>query len=469
MKKLILILIFVFLASNAGAVDINDDLTISGKIKNETATLTDDMDDFQKIENTVELGAEYRMQDNLHFFLLGRYFYDAVYDAQSKYEPLKHYDNLAWPQDSDVWLREAYVDYLSDRLDVRLGKQQVVWGTADGVKILDAVCPTDMREFTLDNFADSRIPLWMAKFEYSPVTDSTAQFLFIPDFEPNYIGPAGSPFTFRSAEKGMENTGAWSQAGGQIVREKTSDPEDWENWSMGFRWLHVYKGFEYSLNYLYGFYYSGAHYSWFDPAPAGPPGPIPGVNTLHLKTKYERIHIYGGSFSKTITGGFLAGLTIRGEFAYIHDVPAYYGTDGHPKGVVKVDNYNYVLGFDKYVASNWLASFQFIQMISSKSRYKGCTMLSSPTLGPADQVETILSLKIATDFFYERVKPEVLALYGFNTKHIGGWRISPKIGFDATDNWDVNIGAHIFGGDEQNIFGQFGKNDQVFIEVIFGF
>ncbi|MGB9499323.1 MAG: DUF1302 family protein [Dissulfuribacterales bacterium] len=467
MKKLILIFVFVFSASNAGAVNINDNLTVSGKVKNETSTRTGDMGDFQKIENTVELGAEYRMKDNLHFFLLGRYFYDAVYDAESKYEPLKNADNLRYSKNSDVWLREAYMDYLSDRLDVRIGKQQVVWGTADGVKILDAVCPTDMREFTLDNFADSRIPLWMAKFEFSPKTDSTVQFLAIPDFEPNYVGPAGSPFTFRASKTGAENAKEWAMAHGQIINEKTDDPDDWENWSLGFRWLHVYKGFEYSLNYMYGFYSSGAHYSWFDPPLMGPPNPS--ANALHLQTRYERTHLYGGSFSKTITSGPLSGLTIRGEFAYIHDVPGYYGTDGHPKGVVKVDNYNYVLGFDKYVVSNWMASFQFIQMISSKSRHKGYTMLSGSTFGPADQVETIVTLKVSTDFFYERVKPEVLALYGFDTKHIGGWRISPKVGFDVTDNWDVNIGAHVFGGDEQNLFGQFDRNDQVFAEVIYGF
>ena len=467
MNKLILILVFVFLASNADAVDINDNLTISGKIKNETSIRSNDTGDFQKIENTVELGVDYRFKDNLHFFILGRYFYDGIYDAESRYESLKHYDNLAYPRDSDVWLREAYVDYLSDRLDVRLGKQQVVWGTADGVKILDTVCPTDMREFTLDDFSDSRIPLWMAKFEYSPVTDSTAQFLFIPDFEPNYTGPPGGPFTFRASKIGAESARDWAIKDGRIATEKTADPDDWENWSLGFRWLHVYKGFEYSLNYMYGFYSSGAHYSWFDPPLIGPPNPL--VNALHLQTRYERTHLYGGSFSKTITSGSLSGLTIRGEFAYIHDVPGYYGIDGHPKGVVKVDNYNYVLGFDKYVVSNWLASFQFIQLISSKSRHKGYTMLSGSTSGPADQVETIVTLKMSTDFFYERVKPEVLALYGFNTKHIGGWRISPKIGFDVADNWDVNIGIHVFGGDEQNIFGQFDKNDQVFTEVIYGF
>ena len=33
-------------------------------------------------------------------------------------------------------LREAYVDFSSEWLDLRLGKQQVIWGKADGVFIV---------------------------------------------------------------------------------------------------------------------------------------------------------------------------------------------------------------------------------------------------------------------------------------------------------------------------------------------
>ena len=41
-------------------------------------------------------------------------------------------------------LRELYVDTkLGDMWDLRLGKQQVVWGTADGMKLLDMINPTD--------------------------------------------------------------------------------------------------------------------------------------------------------------------------------------------------------------------------------------------------------------------------------------------------------------------------------------
>ena len=43
-------------------------------------------------------------------------------------------------------LREAYVDAEVDDYSIRFGKQQVVWGTADGMKLLDAINPTDYTE-----------------------------------------------------------------------------------------------------------------------------------------------------------------------------------------------------------------------------------------------------------------------------------------------------------------------------------
>jgi len=58
-------------------------------------------------------------------------------------------------------LREAYIDTNIEDWAVRLGKQQVVWGTADGMKLLDMINPTDYSEMAQNQMEDSRIPVWM--------------------------------------------------------------------------------------------------------------------------------------------------------------------------------------------------------------------------------------------------------------------------------------------------------------------
>jgi len=74
-------------------------------------------------------------------------------------------------------LREAYVDTSYDDWLIRAGKQQVVWGTADGMKLLDNINPTDFSEMAQNQMEDSRIPVWMVNAEKS--LDDGGNFQFI--------------------------------------------------------------------------------------------------------------------------------------------------------------------------------------------------------------------------------------------------------------------------------------------------
>ena len=75
----------------------------------------------------------------------------------------KHDGNESYTQ-RDV-LREAYVDGMVNDWSIRAGKQQVVWGTADGMKLLDMINPTDYSEMAQNQMEDSRIPVWMVNAE----------------------------------------------------------------------------------------------------------------------------------------------------------------------------------------------------------------------------------------------------------------------------------------------------------------
>ncbi len=69
-------------------------------------------------------------------------------------------------------LREAYVDSQVGDWSLRTGKQQVVWGTADGMKLLDIINPTDYSEMAQNQMEDSRIPVWMINAE-TTIEDGT--------------------------------------------------------------------------------------------------------------------------------------------------------------------------------------------------------------------------------------------------------------------------------------------------------
>jgi hypothetical protein len=72
-------------------------------------------------------------------------------------------------------LREAYIDAETNGIMIRAGKQQVVWGTADGMKLLDAINPTDYTEMAQNQMEDSRIPVWMLNAEKDLETGANIQ------------------------------------------------------------------------------------------------------------------------------------------------------------------------------------------------------------------------------------------------------------------------------------------------------
>ena len=74
-------------------------------------------------------------------------------------------------------LREAYVDAEVNDYSIRAGKQQVVWGTADGMKLLDTINPTDYSEMAQNQMEDSRMPVWMINAETDAADGGSFQFV----------------------------------------------------------------------------------------------------------------------------------------------------------------------------------------------------------------------------------------------------------------------------------------------------
>ena len=161
-------------AANAQAFDA-ESFTVSGYVKNETAALAKDgsfisntvtssgtdstvnsnRGDLIKSESSVKLfvNGEVGEASTMHAELL------LHNDSKAKGSHFKNNDSYTQSE----FLRELYVDTTLGDWDLRIGKQQVVWGTADGAKLLGIINPTDYREMAQNTMAESRIPVWMLK------------------------------------------------------------------------------------------------------------------------------------------------------------------------------------------------------------------------------------------------------------------------------------------------------------------
>jgi len=99
-------------------------------------------------------------------------------------------------------LREAYVDTTVDDWSIRAGKQQVVWGTADGMKLLDMINPTDYSEMAQNQMEDSRIPVWMINAETTNEDGSEFQVIVSQPRENIFAG------LNRNTKTGVRRNGA---------------------------------------------------------------------------------------------------------------------------------------------------------------------------------------------------------------------------------------------------------------------
>lgn len=83
-------------------------------------------------------------------------------------------------------LREAYVDLYFKNSDLRLGKQMLVWGRAEGTFITDLLTPVDLSEFLTQDFADIRQGVTAMNYTYYLGSDFL-QLVVNPVFQPNRI------------------------------------------------------------------------------------------------------------------------------------------------------------------------------------------------------------------------------------------------------------------------------------------
>ena len=56
----------------------------------------------------------------------------------------------------------------------------------------------------------------------------------------------------------------------------------------------------------------------------------------------------------------------------------------------------------------------------------------------------------------------MLYLTGLNRND---WSLQPRVSWSVTQEWRLQFGADLFGGDEVGLFGQYDASDRVFVEL----
>lgn len=421
----------------AYAEDIADAVDLSGTFETELSigTATGDIQKTELVltpEITIELTPTSRLT------VIGRLRGDIVDDLEPN-EPDESIRSdstkrLFFGKHADFELREAYVDTEIGNTFLRVGKQQVVWGQADGLKVLDVLNPQSFREFILDDFEDSRIPLWIVNVEM-PIGESVLQLLWIPDTSYDDLPEAGATFAFTSPQ--------FVPAIPPIIPvtfDPLERPDDIIEDSDFAAKLSVFAGgWDLSLNYAY-------HY--FD-------RPIVrreiSESEITVQQSYERTHLLGGTFSN-VFGDF----TLRGEVGYSSDRYFLNNDITDTDGVSRSGEFSYVLGIDYQGWRDWFVSTQIFQSIVTDT---------APGL-VRDSVNTNMTLLVRRDFLNDGLRAETLVIQSLNQND---GVLQASVIYELRSNTRLKAKLDMFYGEAEGLFGQFDRNDRVSMGIEIGF
>ena len=139
---------------------LRDRLDVTGYVKNETALRLHSPHQLSKSQNWLQAEIEFELTDWAELTILGRSMFDPVNHLETNIEDFhtSPIDRLEAGDSFQAELRELYLDVLYEDFDIRLGRQQIVWGESIGLRILDVINPQDFREFILNDFIDAPYP-----------------------------------------------------------------------------------------------------------------------------------------------------------------------------------------------------------------------------------------------------------------------------------------------------------------------
>ncbi len=412
MKKIFFIMLLAFTQiAFAQSVDF------SGYVRNYSGLLVGNgSNDFVILQNTFNLNFETSL-DNSAF----------------KVNPMIYHD---YADSLSFRLREVYLDLYFDNFDLRVGKQQIVWGKADGVFITDIVSPKNLFQFLLPEFDEIRIGVEGAKFDYY-IGNNTFEVVWLPVFTPTKYADSGSIWSVKPSFP-MVPIFDYSNVN---VKSSLENSELFLKYSA----LTTYIDFEIMGGYMWDD--DPTMFSSFIPNGAG------GKN-LVITPEHKRLSLAGGSFSTTL-GPFV----FRGEAAYYFG--KYFNTviPMVNQGTIEKDYLHYMVGTD-FNLFDVNISMQFIQKVIMD--YED---IIKPTPFFNDEFNNMMTFLARYSMLNETLELQFFMYYDFEFNDA---LLRPRILYDFSDSINLQFGANIFTGTEGQ-FGQFNQNDMIYGKIIYSF
>lgn len=330
--------------------------------------------------------------------------------------------------ESEARLKEAYVmGRLSSSLDIKVGRQIVVWGKSDNLRVTDVLNPMDNREPGMVDIEDIREPVTMTKLDYYTGPWNLSA-IAIHEIRFNYNPPFGSDF-YPAAAKLPEDTPR-STAG---------------NTEYALALNGIFSG--YDVSFYHARLYDDAPHMEMTGMTMTPAGPAPS-----LRLRHSRVAMYGMAANYAM-GNFL----IKFEGAYLDGIE-YANAPGDGKARADV-----LLGVEYTgIAESALSAEIVDRMVIDHDP----VLEGAPDYTEKHNYQT--AFRYQADFRHDTVHViALLSFLGLGGDKGGFQRVSVK--YDVTDALSATAGMVLYQSGDSMFFKDVGDNDRIFAEVKYSF
>ncbi|MCP3677442.1 MAG: hypothetical protein GY721_07615 [Deltaproteobacteria bacterium] len=337
-----------------------------------------------------------------------------------------------YKEDVELIVREAALSFTTaDVVDVKLGRQVLTWGTGDLLFIND-LFPKDYVSFFTGR-DDEYLKIPSDAVRVSLFADMASfDIVVIPVMEPNN-SVTGERISFYDGLSG-------TIAGSEADREFIEPARTLENTELAFRSYRTVGSYEVALYLFRGFYKQ-------------PRGILDAAQEQFF---YPRLNVYGLSLRGPLFGGI-------GNFeaGYYDSSEDRVGTDP----LIENSSAKYLLGYSRDLGSDLSAGFQYqVEQMLDYASYRAGLGPGEPT---RDELRHLVTMRLMKLFKSQTIETGLFLFYSPSDRDA---YLRPSVGYKVTDNWKTTAGANIFlGSDDHTEFGQFERNDNLYMRVRYNF
>ena len=357
-------------------------------------------------------------------------YYDGIYDIRGYDE---YTDEVIETHEKDLELKDTFIQgSLLPSLDIKVGRQVVVWGKSDNLRVCDVLNPLYLREVGMTDIRDLRLPVTMARLDYY-WSHWNISAMAIPEIRFNDMPVYGGDYYFQDVPFPEEDV-----------------PEDGiENMEYALALNGVFSGWD--ISFYYADIYDDAPYLYLESVDLVDPGPPP-IYQPNLVLKHARIDMFGAAWNLAL-GNWL----IKTEAAYFQGL-MYFNTPDETYSRTDI-----MFGIEYSGFRNMTIGVEAL----NRHLHDYDDVLEDP---PTDlkQNEPQYAARLTKDWLNETLTLTLLAS-AFGVDFLSGSYERIALEYDLTDNFTVNGGLVMYQSGDRPEFEDIGDSDRIFAEVKYSF